>query len=293
MLKGTAKESVDALLEGVRSFQTSRSRGSDHQPHLFDHLRACCFHFYGSETTSWQGTVGFPTETVFPPQADAPTMAPDTIIPIMEDQIADPSAILKKGLLLSNFLVMVVPRYLGTSSISYSGGGLPLGNNQASLSDCATINADHSLLLEKHQAVFLPEKIYERHESTWDGKSITYKAPFEQHAESLSYVPCNTSPMKVVELLGNIQIPYFPDISIEDLITIKLQETDAFPRFQYFLKKKLREFGEGATPNKLRELSEEIESEVHRLNLEAKRLSKLRIMQGSVLERLQCPYVVL
>lgn len=285
MLNGEDKESIDLLIDKIKRYRSMLSENksgnlrNDDAFELYKRVAFCCHRFYSYTTEGWEGEAGLREKLVIK-NSEEPKLLADTLLPWPGFNDSDAEQALKKLLLFSNFSVITLPMSLGFRSISYSGGGFPQDLDQEALLTCLKLNNKYASLTKNYQAVFLPENIHEYYESSSDNQTNDFRAPFKQTASTLSYVPYNAGSAKTLDVFHQINLPYFPDITIDDLIKIKLNETDAFPRFQFFLKKKIKELSAIESPNRITDITDEINYEVHRLNIEAEKLSKLKIMQG-------------
>ena len=76
--------------------------------------------------------------------------------------------------------------------------------------------------------------------------TTVYRAPLVQDALAARFVPANggysaSDPRSQILLFGQIMLPYFPEISIADLVKVAKNETEAFTRFTYRLRQMLAE----------------------------------------------------
>ena len=77
-----------------------------------------------------------------------------------------------------------------------------------------------------------------------------------------------------------ILLPFYPHLPLEILLSIIDRETDAFERFKFFLRKRITAIAEVKKSIDFTELNDEIDYEVSRLSIEAKKVGKLKILQG-------------
>ena len=135
------------------------------------------------------------------------------------------------------------------------------------------------------RSVVLPSSISYLFDSGWESQLDEHVAPlFLRYEGQLQALPmlgggfdADASPLIYKQIL----LPYFPSIELKDLTKIASQESEAFTIFSVFIRQKLADIVEADSDVRLEELFAEIDEEVARLHLEAKKLSRLRVLRDS------------
>ncbi|MBI5928216.1 MAG: hypothetical protein HY862_02825 [Chloroflexi bacterium] len=286
-------EKLLSFTDFVHKFKSSdldpRLGGRDWQ--LFFAMRDICWLMYSRKFEGYYepGSFGYITDDAEKiTHIDPAPFKNSTLIPWQDN----PKAIelipdvLRKTLLYSDLTVFVLPYELNSSYISYSGGLRDL--DISVVERILTLNEQLLNLLDDSQAIFLPQLFRHEASSTSDFSVTRAEAPYLQDMYTFNYLPLNNSRrfsqvLKEVEdslVYKNVILPYFPSIPVSELVKIKKNETEAFERFKYTLRRKLAELKKVETAERMTDIFEEIDYEIQGLIVESKKLLNMRIMQG-------------
>ena len=184
--------------------------------------------------------------------------------------------------------VFVLPYNLSSLDISYSGRA----GERSSWSEVEVLlacNKYYQSFVAEGKCIFLPNSNSHTVTSTWDHGIDSYNAPLVQSPEELIYTPVNKILSSSADLncdsyqgfifYHNILLPYFRGVRFEDIIRIAKNESDSFVKFNYYLSKKLRGLSDSSEILNIKEITNEIDYEISNLNIEFKKLKKLKILQ--------------
>lgn len=157
------------------------------------------------------------------------------------------------------------------------------------LQDLSTLNASFSALVRDGRCVFLPERlVVDEDKDAFGDQGMTvfeksYDPPLLDGFER--WLPLNATERfgdpSDYFVFKHIVIPYFPGLDLTTIGRISTQETDSFTRFNRYLCAKLAELGDAGSASTIDGLFGEIDNEVARVSLEAKKLMKSRFMRGA------------
>ena len=139
--------------------------------------------------------------------------------------------------------MFVVPGSVHETYVSYSGGDYIDWRQLATFLEW---NKRNEALVRAGKAIFLPREFVVHDERAGYTDTTVYRAPLVQDALAARFVPANggysaSDPRSQILLFGQIMLPYFPEISIADLVKVAKNETEAFTRFTYRLRQMLAE----------------------------------------------------
>lgn len=213
-----------------------------------------------------------------------------TIIPIAKPSPNhDLRSLTAKISLYSEVSVFVVPAKIDQWYCTYSSGINGLG--KPDYESLLQLNEQQLSLVKRGNVIFMPESCSVAEERLFSSWIKEYRASFKQEktcGNRAGYLTLNPNEYGRVDiadvesflLFRKILLPFFPGVDPELIHHIRENETEAFTRFQYFIRKKLSELGVATRESRILEILEEIDYELAELNLEAKRLLKLRSMRG-------------
>lgn len=134
------------------------------------------------------------------------------------------------------------------------------------------------------RSVVLPSSISYLFDSVWESQLSEDVAPllqFKWQLQSLLMLGGGFSADTSSFVYKQILLPYFPSVDLKDLRKIASQESEAFTIFSGFIREKLADMTEVDSDARMEELFAEIDEEVARLHLEAKKLSRLKVLRDS------------
>jgi hypothetical protein len=98
-----------------------------------------------------------------------------------------------------------------------------------------------------------------------------------QSASVVNHLPLSAQPVlpgtRDFFIYKHILLPYFPDADLVDIARISQEETDSFARFNHFLRKRLTEVAGCESGERVEDVMSEIEDEVAKLKIEARRIA--------------------
>jgi hypothetical protein len=88
-------------------------------------------------------------------------------------------------------------------------------------------------------------------------------------------------PFEGAVALKPVLLPMFLGASAKLVLDIRTRETEAFGRFQIYLRKLTKKLADDSNSSIVREILDELDDEVARLNFEAKKLQRLRVLRDA------------
>jgi hypothetical protein len=190
--------------------------------------------------------------------------------------------------LYSEMSIFVMPFAMECVDITYSSHyGAELEKSWKDLKTLVRYSRQYRQLLDSGMGVFLPAENTYTLTSYSDHRTDTYKAPLTQVPDQYIYTPINSrsnifmgTSFQDFMVYKEIVLPYFKIPRLDELIKIAKNETQSFVKFNHFLAKKLANISKADSGTKLQEILREIDYEVANIELEFKRLGRLRVLQG-------------
>ncbi len=254
------------------------SKSSDAQDQ-FEAIQHCCSELFLHEREVYDSYL---EPGRVPPVVHAkhkPPLSVSTLIPMNWGQnnyhLTD--EIIRKLSLYSELIVFTIPTALCSDSSHGS-----INKRRANITSLMSLNLRYYNSLKEGRVIFLPQRLDIDCECSMDYVIDRYLAPYYQEEllegyfllNSANQSTCNLDILETLCLYKELLIPYFPGISLEDLLKIKRNESEAFSRFQYFLRRKLSQIKGIERQQAFSELFEEIEYEVLQLKIECENLSR-------------------
>ncbi len=186
----------------------------------------------------------------------------------------------KKLTLYSGVSVLTINGGIQKTWISYSMPEFLRVSDSMDILDKAALLAP---LLENGLAVILPDFIIEYEDTVSEymaeiGKSVHLKDDIFPVYDSEKALQ-KANPYYERLLFEDIYLPYFRDISLETLVKLRTEETDAFLKFQYNLESIYNELAITDSESKIKELLKRTDYEVRTLNGEFEKIKRLRALQ--------------
>jgi hypothetical protein len=154
-----------------------------------------------------------------------------------------------------------------------------------------TYNKQFEPLVASGKCAFVPRSHQYSAESTSDYSITKYLAPIHQAATHIGALPFNRTALSQAHsggsqperLIAELTLPSFQGLDLRELARLAENETEAFIKFNHFLSARLEMATQAQTPQILREILAEITYEVANLQVEAKKIAKLRSLQAAQL----------
>ncbi len=186
----------------------------------------------------------------------------------------------KKLTLYSGVSVLTINGGIQKTWISYSMPEFLRVSDSMDILDKAALLAP---LLENGLAVILPDFIIEYEDTVSEymaevGKSVHLKDDIFPVYDSEKALQ-KANPYYERLLFEDIYLPYFRDISLETLVKLRTEETDAFLNFQYNLESIYNELAITDSESKIKELLKRTDYEVRTLSGEFEKIKRLRALQ--------------
>lgn len=212
-------------------------------------------------------------------------MSDSVLLPVDLSDEMYMSTMVNWAALYSQLTVFVLPLSISSLDISYSGAfGARTSFNV--IEKLLYLNKKFEPLVASKRGVFLPSSTTYEYTSLSSYSSTTYKVPLEQSSTYIKFTPLNLSKTlqkeddsRNIQIYKNIYLPYFSNLRLAEVIRLAENETDAFVKFNHFLKKKLSTNASSSSLKDIQECVDEIEYEMAKLNVEIERISKLRSLQ--------------
>jgi hypothetical protein len=190
--------------------------------------------------------------------------------------------VLTKATLYSNLVAVVTP---------YSVYETPLSSGSKDLEEVAGLNKRFGRLVREGNCVFLPQVLSPDLE---DGEIGSDDRPGwisdKQYIPPLLDAFDRWLPLNAAESVArssdyfvfkHIFLPYFEGLDLNTVGKISSQETDAFTRFNHYLRSKLKQLLEAEDQQTIDDIFDDIENEVARISLEARKLKKSPFMRSA------------
>lgn len=202
-----------------------------------------------------------------------------TITPLSVDTLHASAALLQRTTLYSDMSVVVLPVDVESMYLSYSlSDTLRRGPEYDAV---VTANLRYPELVRKGRCLFLPRSYTHKEESMSEWSMGEFTAPVLQTSDQLTFTPANAAPTRLgrspfvdMAVFERLVLPYFPQASLLDVVSIAEHETDQFVRFGHYLNRKLRDIGQAATEERLEDLMDEIRDSVTDLERKAQKIRK-------------------
>ncbi|MFC6084253.1 hypothetical protein [Sphaerisporangium aureirubrum] len=134
------------------------------------------------------------------------------------------------------------------------------------------------------RAVFLPREFIVHDETAMRSEASRHFAPYAPSVQDAVFVPANQAarlPGGLEPLtLSRLMLPYFEGATPETLIKLRESESEAFSRFAYWMRAKLKEFDGAPSEAAIRDIVAELDYGVAELAVEARKLSRGRLLNG-------------
>jgi hypothetical protein len=267
------KKSIEAFSGlSIQQFTNRGERVHKQVMTAHQHISSLCKQFY---STSYGASDGWELEVREEP-APWPSNLPSNIIPVPSEQ-EDLKEILLWSALYSPLTVFVTNDVIIDSERIWHSGVARGTLKPLELEHVLMLNKMHEELVSQGGIIFLPRSY--RHEVI-SNREIVFRennAPMQQKSSELLFSPMNYG--KGITIYKTIIVPHFRDVSTQKIAEIANKETDAFFRFNYYLKNRLGQLSASHSPQNMKQLLDEIDYEASKLNTEAQRVSRLKTLQ--------------
>jgi hypothetical protein len=207
------------------------------------------------------------------------------LFPLSDTEPSSVDEVAKKFALYFDDTTFVVSGRVEETYVSYSAGNYIDWNNVAAMLEW---NKRHEALVRSGRAIFLPAEFVLHDEMAAYSGTTVYRAPLIQDPLTARLVPANSferypqaSPTGQILAFGHVMLPYFPGVSIEELIKVAENETEAFTRFTYRLRQLLSEIPSTNSAQELERIVQEIKYHEAGLELETKKLRRAKFLAGT------------
>ncbi|MEU5893290.1 hypothetical protein ABZ835_41630 [Streptomyces sp. NPDC047461] len=258
-----------------------------------------CHHFYGNVVVGGSGEMADPgredEEREYGPEENA------ALIPIPQGygaaRLAD---MIPYSTMYARRTIFVTTDVVSNGFISYSASRDPLHRmSLGSVQELIRLNLQHRRLIHSGQALILPMRLTDWYTSLSQHDTEESVAPLFQDPHALRFMPLNSTASFSAPSAGDVLevatllLPYFPQATLEEIVRLKEEETDAFIQFSSYLKRKLSALPEVASVRDIEDIRADINSGVSRLRAEAKKISGLRLIRNAEMGTLGVTIAVL
>lgn len=242
-------------------------------------LRDVCRHYFSHEDTPYVLGEAEDRTTRFLPVGDA------TLLPFEGSD--DIVSLARKCVLYSGTTILlhhssIIDREVET----IPNGTVHLPEHAPGLAEILSLNHSLADLVAPGRCVVLPEKLIHDH-TVWasgEGTKRSFAARRVVPANADTYLPITRNPVwpdtKDYFTYKNLILPYFPEASLQDIARIASEESDAFTRFNAFLRRKLKEVAAAESRYTVEDVIEEIESEVAAIRVEVSRIQTSKSLRN-------------
>jgi hypothetical protein len=245
---------------------------------------------YGDTRRSGHGLMGFSDDVYHPlfnssapPRSEYVTTASDAALVPVRDAADEAfyAGLVGRLVMYAQPLALVLPEQINWVATSYSGMGY--SSDPAQAMRIARLVHQYRDVVREGRLAVLPTSFDRIFESVSDSDHWFARAPLLQRADAAQPLPLVSADWSADQSLfvyEQVVLPFFPGASVATLAAIAREETEAFTLFAGFLRRRMRELAESPEAG-LAELRAELDEEVARLRIEARKLAQLRVLRGA------------
>lgn len=213
-------------------------------------------------------------------------LIPGTIVPISGKRKRFVYDFTRWAALYSEFPIFVLPTSI-SKFYDYTVDERPLDFLKSDLDEFIQVNRSYLKILRAGRGIFLPSRFstITNHRNAF--RATDYRAPLIQNLQQLALIPINPRDniakgraTQEYIVYKQVILPFFKLSNFDDLIKIARNETEAFRKFNHFLREKLPSINNIQSASELRGVLQEIDYEVANVELEYKKLSQMKMLQG-------------
>ncbi len=283
MLGEEVEKRLDQLAAVLKGDQALRKKGELFREVEYN-LYSICVDLYDWEHEGGRGDPCYSIERDSRTQQLSRINA--AIVPLERDTNDDLDDFVKFSTLYSDLSIFVLPITIQTTDISYSEQFNSERDTWPDMETLIEYNKRYRDLIRARKGIFLPQEEKRTFITMSDFSISKYVAPFNQRPDKYVFTPLNskkhvftgTSYQEFLQY-KEIVLPYFRT-DIDSLIKIAQNETESFRKFNHYLSQRLIDISKTGSVEELQSILSDIDYEIANVEIESKKLSKLKVLQG-------------